>query len=108
MGIDAAQRMRGPGRGAAATLSVLLALHGCASSGRQSAADCAPRKGMRAEMLIRCGCFVADSGGGAVFIEGYGEDVTETITLVHYICPRGEGKLVRVAVVNGVVDRVYY
>jgi hypothetical protein len=62
---------------------------------------------MRAETLLDCGCFVADKGGGSVLVEGYGNDIEEAITLVHYICPRGEGKLVRVAVVNGVVERAF-
>jgi hypothetical protein len=66
-----------------------------------------PRDGMRAEKLLECGCFVARLGGGAVIIEGLGNGVAETITMVHYICPRGEGRLIRVAVVNGLVDRVY-
>jgi len=41
-------------------------------------------------------------------VQGYGQNISETITLVHYICPRGEGNLKRVAVVNGVVDRVLF
>jgi hypothetical protein len=63
---------------------------------------------MSAETLIRCGCFPAESGGGTVMIQGYGQDIAEAITMVHYLCPRGEGKLSRVAVVNGVVDRVLF
>jgi hypothetical protein len=94
--------------GGVVVLAVLLSLTGCASSGGgQNGAGCALRKGMRAEELLECGCFVARSGGGSVLIEGYGNSVAETITMVHYICPRGEGRLLRVAVVNGLVDRVY-
>ena len=42
---------------------------------------------------------------GAVMVDG-GSRGAETIILVHYICTRGEGRIDRVVVVNGVVDRV--
>lgn len=89
-------------------VAALLLTMGCSSSGDKYGSSCALRKGMSAEALIRCGCFPANSGGGTVLVQGSGPDVGETITLVHYLCPRGGGKLNRVAVVNGVVDRVLF
>ena len=86
-------------------LLALLFAAGCSSSGGRHSPECEPRKGMRAETLVRCGCFPARSGGGSVMVQGYGQNIAEAITLVHYICPRGEGNFDRVAVVNGVVDR---
>jgi hypothetical protein len=94
-----------PRRVAVIALAALL-LAGCASSDGGRGAECELRKGMPAETLLRCGCIVARSGGGAVLIEGYGDGVSDSITLVHYICSLGGGRYVRVAVVNGVVERV--
>jgi hypothetical protein len=101
----AGHRARWRRAGAALALLVVTA---CVPATGRHGAECAPREGMAAETLLRCGCFVARSGGGAVLIEGHGDSVSDAITLVHYICPRGGGRLVRVAVVNGVVDRVIY
>lgn len=92
----------------AMALLALLLVAGCSSSGGRHSPECVPRKGMNAEILVRCGCFPARSGGGSVMVQGYGQNISEAITLVHYICPRGGGTLDRVAVVNGVVDRVLY
>jgi hypothetical protein len=81
---------------------------GCASDGDGRGADCDPHPGMTAEKLVSCGCIPARSGGGSVTVEGYGGGVSENIILVHYICPRGGGRLARASVVNGVVQRVMY
>jgi hypothetical protein len=80
---------------------------GCATDVRRGG-DCALRKGMSAETLIRCGCVQARSGGGSVVVDGYGGGSGRTITIVHYICSRGEGRLDRVEVVNGVVVSKLY
>jgi hypothetical protein len=61
---------------------------------------------MRAETLLRCGCVPQRSGGGSVMVEGYSRGTR--ITMVHYMCPRGKGRLDRVEVVNGVVARLLY
>ena len=95
-------------RGVLMVLVAAVLVSGCSSSGQRGGQDCAPRQGMSAQALIRCGCFPAESGGGTVMIQGYGSDIAETISMVHYLCPRGAGKLNRVAVINGVVDRVLY
>lgn len=89
-----------------ALFSALLFQVGCSSSGGGRGSACIPHKGMSPKVLVQCGCVPARSGGGSVMIQGYGASTREAITMVHYICPRGEGKLDRVVVVNGVVDRV--
>lgn len=87
---------------------VLLALlAGCSTSGDKRNDACIPHKGMRAETLVQCGCFPAHSGGGSVIIQGRGSGISDSITMVHYICVRGDGWMERVVVVNGVVERVY-
>lgn len=99
-----------PGRSAVTRILLVLVtvlLTGC--SGDLARREvCTLRKGMSAEELIRCGCVPARSGGGSVMIGGRGASPGATITMVHYICPRGEGGLTRVEVVNGLLERVIY
>ena len=88
-------------------LMAVLLLTSCAGDVRRTS-ECTFRKGMPAENLLRCGCVPQRSGGGSVMVEGYGYGPRTRITMVHYLCPRGEGRIDRVEVVNGVVERVLY
>jgi hypothetical protein len=88
---------------------ILLLVSGCQSTG--GAGDCTIRKGTTTEELIACGCVRASSGGGTVMAErGGGRGPELIISMVHYICPLGEGKgkYARVSVVNGLAERVWY
>lgn len=85
-------------------LMTAVLLTSCSGDVRRTS-DCTFRKGMPAETLLRCGCVPQRSGGGAVMVEGSGYGPRKTITMVHYLCPRGKGRIDRVEVVNGVVAR---
>lgn len=88
---------------------VLLAgvLAGCQSSAHRTG-GCDVRRGQTADELVRCGCVPAPSGGSMVMTEPGGSGQRVVVNTVHYVCPLGNARYARVAVVNGRVDGVWY
>lgn len=81
-------------------------LAGCQSVGVER---CGLEPGTPATNVTACNCqLMSSSGAGVIVSPEYGRQPPGGgVALQQYLCPQGKGEMIRVTVVNGVIERIY-